>query len=174
MFTDHIYRGPYLHAWIWGGVLEIFQWLTKLRPQLRKMAFALRFQASTAGCLIVAPSPARVLGHKTLPKEALSWHAAPSAPPFPSLITGCCRSICTLEPLENPLQSRRSTGVPVAYCAILVGWGWEHPPHVKQCPGAMCSLHPDKGLSRPARAPSPSPENLSLNGRPATATPTAV
>ena len=157
MFTDHIYRGPYLHAWIWGGVLEIFQWLTKLRPQLRKMAFALRFQASTAGCLIVAPSPARVLGHKTLPKEALSWHAAPSAPPFPSLITGCCRSICTLEPLENPLQSRRSTGVPVAYCAILVGWGWEHPPHVRQCPGAMCSLHPDKGLSRLARAPSPSP-----------------
>ena len=37
MFTDHIYRGPYVHAWIWGGVLEIFQWLTKLRPQLRKM-----------------------------------------------------------------------------------------------------------------------------------------
>jgi len=42
MFTDHIYRGPHVHvhAWIcriWGGVLEIFQWLTKLRPQLRKM-----------------------------------------------------------------------------------------------------------------------------------------
>ena len=148
---------------IYRGDLEIFQWLTKLRPQPRKMGVCTAISGVDSWLSDVAPSPARVLGHKTLPKEALSWHAAPSAPPFPSLITGCCRSICTLEPLENPLQSRRSTGVPVAYCAILVGWGWEHPPHVRQCPGAMCSLHPDKGLSRPARAPSPSPEYLCLN-----------